>query len=411
MTLARRDFLRLAATAAGVSLFPSGLRAWSAPGAHGAGDRRLVLLFLEGGNDGLNTVIPFEDALYHAARPKLGLRGDDLVKLDELAALHPQLAPWRGLWDAGRLSVLRGVGYGRPDRSHFVSRDIWHSGLREDPARATGWVARALESASGAAGALPPVALGTDEAPLLLKGALRSGLTVRGLDEFRVQVTDAEREERQRALDAGAEERMGGADTNLADRIAATAASAYATAATLRRAVETIPEGGGYPENGLAAPLRLMARLCRAEGGPPVMWTRLGGFDTHAAQAGTHAALLQQLASATRAFADDLARDGTDQRVLVLVYSEFGRRVRENGSAGTDHGSAAPMFALGGGVRGGLIGRPSDLADLDDGDERPQTDMRAVFSEAVRDWMRWSATGLFDGEFADGKARAGYIAS
>lgn len=408
MTLDRRDFLRLAASAAGVTLLPNGLRAWTAPGAHGIDDRRLVLLFLEGGNDGLSTVVPFEDPLYHAARPKLGLRGRDLVPLDAVTALHPQLAPWRELWDAGKLSVLRGVGYGRPDRSHFVSRDIWHSGLREDETRATGWVARALEAATGSSSGLPPVALGTDEAPLLLKGEHRSGLTVRGLEELRVQVSDAEREARQRALDAGAES---GSSGSLADRIAATAASAYATAETMRRAIESIPEGSGYPENGLAAPLRLMARLCRAEGGPPVMWTRLGGFDTHAAQAGTHAALLQQLASATRAFADDLARDGSDRRVLVLVYSEFGRRVRENGSAGTDHGSAAPMFALGGGVRGGLIGRPSDLADLDDGDERPQTDMRAVFSEAVRDWMRWPAAGLFDGAFADGKARAGYLSS
>jgi len=411
MSFDRRDFLRIAAGAAGMSMLPGGLRAWSAPGAFGADDRRLVLIFLEGGNDGMNTVVPFEDALYHAARPKLGQRGGDLVKLDAVTALHPQLAPWRELWDTGKLSVLRGVGYGKPDRSHFVSRDIWHSGLRADEARATGWVARALEAASDGAGVsagLPPVALGTDEAPLLLKGAQRSGLTVRGLDEFRVQVSEVEREERQRALDAGA---VGGGGGGIADRIAATASAAYATAETLRRAVETIPEGGGYPENGLAAPLRLMARLCRAEGGPPVMWTRLGGFDTHAAQAGTHAALLQQLASATRAFADDLARDGTDKRVLMLIYSEFGRRVRENGSAGTDHGAAAPMFALGGGVRGGLVGHPPNLTDLDDGDERPQTDMRAVFSEAVRDWMRWPAAGLFDGAFADGQARAGYLAS
>lgn len=407
MSLDRREFLRLtAAGAAGATLLSGGLRAWSAPGAHGAEDRRLVLLFLEGGNDGLNTVVPFEDALYHAARPKIGQRDAGLVKLDAVTALHPQLAPWRAAWDAGKLAVLRGVGYGKPDRSHFVSRDIWHSGLRDDAARATGWVARAAEAA--AANGLPPVALGTDEAPLLLRGAQRTGLTVRGMEEFRVQVGESEREARQRALDAGA---AGGAGGALADRIGATAASAYDTAETLRRAVERIPEGGGYPEHGLATPLRLAARMCRAEAGPPVLWMRLGGFDTHAAQEGTHAALQQQLASATASFLTDLESDGTDRRVLLLIYSEFGRRVHENGSAGTDHGFAAPMFALGGGVRGGLVGRPSDLGDLDDGDERAQTDMRAVFSEAVRDWMRWPATGLFDGAFADGKARVGYLKS
>ncbi len=408
MSTNRREFLRLAAAGgAGLMFLPSGLRAFAAPGAHGKDDQRLVLIFLEGGNDGLNTVVPFEDARYFAARPKIGQRGAGLVKLDEVTALHSQLAPWRGLWDAGQLSVLRSVGYERQDRSHFVSRDIWHSGLREDEKRATGWVARALERAAAAKGALPPVALGTEEAPLLLHGAERSGLTITDLEAFRVQVGEAEREARQRALDAGAREGKGG---SLADRIAGTAAAAYATAETMRLAVDRIPEGTGYPDQELAARLRLIARLCRAEGGPPVLWTRLGGFDTHAAQEGTHAALLGQLAGATSAFFADLARDAADQRVLMLVYSEFGRRVRENGSAGTDHGSAAPMFALGGGLRGGIVGQPSDLGNLEDGDERVQTDMRAVFSEALRDWMGWPASGIFDGACADGRARAGYLA-
>jgi uncharacterized protein (DUF1501 family) len=401
----RREFLRLAAVGgAGLLGLTTGLRAFAAPGLQGAGDRRLLLIFLEGGNDGLNAVVPHEDALYHAARPRLGLRGLDLVPLAPHTALHPQLAPWRAAWDAGALAVLRGVGYGRPDRSHFISRDVWHSGRRDDPTRTTGWVARAL-AREAAAAALPPVALGADEAPLLLHGETHNGLTIADLDAFRLQVDEAERDARQRALAAGAHEGGG----TLADRIAAGASAAYATAEALRLAVAKIPEGAGYPATDLAARLRLVARLCRAPGGPPVLWTRLGGFDTHAAQAGTHAALLGQLAGATAALQADLARDGADRRVLTLIYSEFGRRVRENGSAGTDHGSAGPMFALGGGVRGGLVGRPPDLADLDDGDERPQQDMRAVFSTALRDWLGWRVDGLFDGGFEDGRARVDYL--
>lgn len=406
MTPDRRDFLRLAAAGgAGLLLLPAGLRAYGAPGARGAGGRRLVLIFLEGGNDGLNTVVPHADPLYHAARSKLALRGADLVPLDGETGLHPQLEPWRAAWAAGALAVLRGVGYGRPDRSHFISRDVWHSGRREDATRTTGWIARALAREAEAVSALPPVALGTEEAPLLLHGETHNGLTIADLDAFRLQVDDAERAARQRALAAGAQEGGG----TLADRIAAGATAAYATAETLRLAVEKIPAGEGYPATDLAARLRLVARLCRAEGGPPVLWTRLGGFDTHAAQAGTHAALLGQLAGATAAFQADLARDGADRRVLTLIYSEFGRRVRENGSAGTDHGSAGPMFALGGGVRGGLVGRPPDLAALDDGDEQPQQDMRAVFSTALRDWLGWRADGLFDGGFEDGRARVDYL--
>ncbi len=393
--------------AAGALLLARGVRAFAAPGVAGSGDRRLVLIFLEGGNDGLNTVVPFEDAAYHAARPKIGLRGAGLVQLDAITALHPQLTPWRAAWDAGKLAVLRGVGYGQPDRSHFVSRDIWHSGRRNDATRATGWVARALAREAGAAAALPPVALGTDEAPLVLHGDAHNGLTITDLDAFRVRVGEEERAGRQRALAASA----AGGGSALADRVAATASAAYATAEALRLAVERIPEGSGYPAGDLAARLRLMARLCRAEGGPPVLWTRLGGFDTHAAQEGTHAALLGQLAAASAAFLADLARDGADRRTLALIYSEFGRRVHENGSGGTDHGAAAPMIALGGGVRGGLIGRPPRLDDLEDGDERAQADMRAIFSETLREWLGWRADGLFDGGFEDGSGCAGFLAN
>jgi uncharacterized protein (DUF1501 family) len=157
-----------------------------------------------------------------------------------------------------------------------------------------------------------------------------------------------------------------------------------------------VPASGGYPQSPLADRLALAARLVRAPGGPRVVWTSLGGFDTHAVQVGTHAALLGQLARATDAFLDDLARDGTDARTLVLVYSEFGRRVAENGSAGTDHGAAAPWFALGGQLNGGLHGPPPNLTKLVDGDLAVRVDQRAVFGEVAERWLGWQAAGLFD---------------
>ncbi|HEX9793425.1 MAG TPA: DUF1501 domain-containing protein [Planctomycetota bacterium] len=416
MSLTRRSFVHLAGGAAAATALPRRLGAFA--DARGPQDRRLVLLFLEGGNDGLNTVVPFEDDLYQNARPRLGLR-DGVVALDAHTALHPSLAPWRSLWDDGRLAVLRDVGYERPNRSHFVSRDIWHSGRREghgegaayvsSGGRQSGWCGRALEAA-GRPG-LPAVALGVREAPLLLKGEQRSGLTLQGLEAFRLDLPDAGRGARLDGLRAGAAmpsaEAADGAAARLT-RLAATAEDAYATAERLRTLVDRVPAGSGYPGTELGERLQLAARLVRAEGGPPVLWTTLGGFDTHAVQPGSHAALLAQLSSATAAFAADLARDGVDRGTTLLIYSEFGRRVRENGSQGTDHGTAGPVFALGAAVRGGLHGNPPDLAELTEGDLRHQHDFRAVFAETAG-WMGWQVDGLFDGAFAAGAGRVGYL--
>jgi len=413
MNPSRRRFLQLSALASG-SLFLSpqlvaqALRPTS-------GDRRLVLLFLEGGNDGLNTVIPFADDLYHRARPKLALRPNADLHLNDSLALHPELAPWRSLFEDGKLSVMQGVGYDRPNLSHFVSRDIWHSGQRDiwkdestaSRVVATGWVGRATASMDHA---LPPVALGASEAPLLLKGPERDGLTVRNLGSM----TMGENPLRPQVAPPTVQDDMPAEDMPQAigplARLAATAEDAMATAQRLREAAAQIPAGKNYPNTGLSARLREMARLVRIEQGPPVLWTRLGGFDTHALQTGTHSALLRELSRSTAAFVEDLASDGSLDRTLVLVYSEFGRRVAENGSLGTDHGTAGPVFALGGGLKGGVLGGAPDLRALQQGNLVVERDFRALFSEVLADWLGWPSAGLFDGAYADGKSRLGLLA-
>lgn len=394
MSFTRRDFLRTTALAgAGALALPQ--LGWSLP--RNQEDRRLVLLFLDGGNDGLNTIIPHEDDLYHKARPKLSFAKDQVVRLTDEFGLHPELAAWRFLHDGGALSVIHGVGYDQPDLSHFTSRDIWHYGMRAqvtpESRLQSGWVGRAFESHG--ATSLPPVAMGTAEAPLLLKSSRGNGLTMHDLSSLQIERTPRIP--------------MEGAVAGPLAKIGQASRDAYDTAEKLQLAASKIPAGEGYPDSGLGDRLRLAARLVRAENGPPVCWTKLGGFDTHALQAGTHASLLHQVGEATAAFIADLASDGTDRRTLLLIYSEFGRRVAENGSAGTDHGTAGPVFALGGGVQGGLHGSPPNLAALDAGNLRHTCDYRAVFSEAVRDWMGWSAAGLFDGAYADGKGKVGFL--
>lgn len=413
MTTTRREFLRLAgsvgtavacgATGASALVRPRTHQAGALPGA-GKDGRRVVLLFLEGGNDGLNTVVPFRDDLYYQARPRLAIRPAKEDQLPVDLALHPALRPWHELYQAGRLSVLQNVGYPRPDLSHFVSRDIWHSGQRDaDPRhsgrhnaaqRHSGWVGRVAEGVALAG--LPPLAVGVQEAPLLLKSAATNGLTLDSLEGF--------------ALDAAPLTLAMPEQTGLTSLIAAATRSAQEASRQLRQVAAKVPAWEHYPDSALAERLQLLARLVRADAGPPVLWTQLGGFDTHAQQAPTHAALLGQLAGATHAFQADLARDGTDQRTLLLIYSEFGRRVAENGSLGTDHGVAGPMFALGPGVRGGALGPPPNLGDLEQGNLRPGLDFRAVFSEVVRDWLGWPCAGLFDGDYADGKGSVGLLA-
>ncbi len=404
----RRELLGLLGAASVVAGCPWSLaRALDAPTDRGARDRRLVLLYLDGGNDGLNTVVPVEDDRYRAARPRLALSGPTLPRLDELTALHPSLAPWTRLFDEGRLAVLRGVGLAAPDRSHFSARDTVHAGRRDD--RTTGWVGRALDDAGAAT--LPGLALGAEEAPLVLKGARRDGLTLAGTDGLAVAaspsggVADLSALASASAGDAASRDRRAmtgdvahGRDATsppLAARLAAVARDTYDLSAELAEMLARTPVGAGYPDDPLAERLALAARLVRADGGPRVQWTSVGGFDTHAVQAGTHAALLDRVARATTALLDDLATDGSDARTLVLVYSEFGRRVAENGSGGTDHGAAAPWFALGGDVRGGLHGPPPDLDDLLDGDVRPTVEPRAVFAEAAARWLGLDADALF----------------
>lgn len=390
MNQTRREFLRLAGAAgAGALLLPQS--SWALPQPK-ASAKRLVMIFLDGGNDGLNTVVPVSNDAYYKARPELGLKGAGLHSLNDDFALHASLDSWRGLFEEGALSVLHGVGYQQPDYSHFVSRDIWHSGHRAlEPS--AGWLGRsAVQLPSGA---LPPVAIGVSEAPLLLKTELTTGLTVGDMASFYVDTLP------QLPTDM--------AQSGALAMIHQASSLAYETSSRLRDVASRIPAGKNYPDSGLADRLKLMARLARSEEGPQVMWTRLGGFDTHALQPGMHAALLRQLGSATTAFYRDLQSDGQEANTMVVIYSEFGRRVAENGSAGTDHGAAGPMFVIGGGARGGLIGQAPSLIDLDQGNLKAGIDFRAVFSECLRDWLGWSAAGLFDGDFASGSASAGLL--
>lgn len=333
-------------------------------------DRTLVLLKLDGGNDGLNTVVPFADDAYYRSRPGIGIRPADVLRLDDRVGLNPALAGLQSLWDAGELAVLQGVGYPRPDRSHFRSSDIWASGTTGVPERWSGWLGRAE---------LPGLQLDTGPLSLALVGERVVVPSVRDAGSFRVNGRPGEAARLARLADPA----ESAPDGPLA-HIRHTAQQAYRTAHSLEGALSNARGVDAYPATDLGRHLWQIARLVEAGFPARVFGLRLSGFDTHSRQRPGHDALLQTLGDAVGAFFADLGE--RRERVLLLTYSEFGRRVRENQSGGTDHGAAAPLLAAGG-VRGGVHGAHPSLEHLEQGDVIQHTDFRSVYATVLERWL------------------------
>jgi len=349
--------------------------------ARSEGERILVVLQLSGGNDGLNTVIPHRQDVYGRARPSLALKGSALHRLDDDHGLHPSLGALGKLHAEGRLALVHGVGVARPDRSHFRSLEIWHSAEPDRPARGSGWLGRLADQvAERSGGSMPALHVGGGDVPLALMGervlapSLRDerGLALEeleGLDGARLVLT---RERPQGSPELAF--------------LRATARSAYRAAEELE-AVIARPTRATYPEHELARKLRLVARLIAGGFDTRLFHLSLDGFDTHARQAALHAALLTELDASLAAFQADLEECGAAGRVVTFIHSEFGRRVEENASRGTDHGAAAPVFLVGGAFARGLHGSAPDLERLVDDDVPATTDFRALYTALERDWL------------------------
>lgn len=378
MPLSRRqlliDGLRVSALAPTVALLGS-----RRPGS--SGERVLVVVQLTGGNDGLNTVVPFSQDAYYRLRPTLALKRSSLHALDGDCGLHPALEELRPIFDDARLNVVQGVGYPKANRSHFRSLEIWHSADPEGAAKGLGWLGRMADQIVAAApGSMPALHVGDEDMPLALMG--RSVFAPSVSDENSLRLSDLQGLERERTSLLADEP---GAPNELRF-LRASARNAYEAAKRMERAVER-PSSAKYPDLTLARKLRLVAKLVAGGFDTRLFLVTLGGFDTHARQAALHAALLEELARSLSAFQHDLRTCGAGERVLTLVFSEFGRRAEENASRGTDHGAAAPVFLLGGPGRGGLLGSPPDLERLSDGDVGHTTDFRALYTTIERDWM------------------------
>lgn len=366
-------------------------------GKPGAKDTILVVIEMTGGNDGLNTVVPFKDQEYPRLRPTLKLPENQLKKLTDSIALHPQMTGLADLLQDHALCVAQGVGYPNPTQSHFRSMDIWQTAAPVD-VLTEGWLGKALKALPGA----PAFHLkNTNEnSPLAVEGAPVRVPSITTLEEFQLQLGAASGADKknQREVIEGAVQPSSSAP-GLLDFVQRTAANTYASSKRLQEIGKNYQPKSPYPQTPLANRLRLAAQLIDADLGARVFYVSIGNFDTHANQGQTHAQLLGQLSGAMTAFFKDLAGHGHRDRILMMTFSEFGRRARENGSRGTDHGSAAPMLLVGGKVKAGIVGEHPSLTDLQQGNLKFHTDFRQVYAAILDNWLGVSSKDVLGGEF------------
>ena len=378
MTFARRDFLRLAALAPF-----AGSRAFAAALAQPPSRKLLILVELRGGNDGLNTVIPFDDPRYSALRPRIGIPREQVVQLTPSTGLHPSLEKLKARWDAKELAIVQGVGYPQPNLSHFRSIEIWDTASKSDEYLEAGWLARAFArspspasfAADGVvvgAGSMGPMAGGPARFIALANPAqfLRNARLARGEGETPnpalAHILRVERDVRASA-----------------DRI--TAGRQFDTA---------------FPAGAFGNSVNTAAQLAANESGVAVVRLSLGSFDTHANQQGTHANLLRQLAEGLEALRGALVEAGRWDTTVIATYAEFGRRPRENQSGGTDHGTASAHLVLGGAVKGGLYGAAPVLDRLDGEGNLPHAvDFRGYYSTFLERWWGIDSKAILGGRF------------
>jgi uncharacterized protein (DUF1501 family) len=388
--VSRRDFLKQATL---ISLAPT-VPAFLAQTARGStpqtDGRILVVIQLAGGNDGLNMVVPYTNDNYYKLRPKIALKKDRVHQLTKTAGLNRSMGEAADLFHDGRLSIVEGVGYPNPNKSHEVSTSIWET-ARFDPSehRGYGWIGRALDEAPKPSHGGPSALLvGSELPPVTLRGRRSVAASLENIDDLTVR--DAARPHP--ATSAAANE-------SLAAFVRRSTLDTLTTADRLKQSAKQPAEMADRPASDLAGHLALIARLIKSDFGARVYYAVQSGYDTHAFQRDTHDRLLGDLSQALRFFLDDLKRAKLDDRVLVMTFSEFGRRVDENASEGTDHGTAAPLLLAGGKLKPGIHGTLPKLPSAPDVDPVATTDFRQVYQEVVTNWLHVPAEKVLDGKF------------
>ncbi len=382
--VSRRDFLKTAAVFSSIGLAPAFLARAAevhAPAIDGfKDDRVLVVIQLGGGNDGLNMVVPHSNDTYYRLRPQIGLKKDQILRIDDDVALNARMADLMRLYDDGKVALLQGVGYPNPNRSHFRSMEIWHTASDSNAYYSSGWIGRYFDNCcSGTAHPQAGVAIG-EERPQAFEGEKGFGVAFDDPRRFGWQPGKGlDTKENFERLN----EPVAHGNTAI-DFLRHTTSNAIMSSYEVHAAAER----AGFTHSGRGSdPLQTVAAMIRGGLETRIYYVAIGGFDTHANQLATQDNLLGHFAESVRKFQEMLENDGTADRVLTMVFSEFGRRVEQNASGGTDHGTAAPMFLIGEGVQAGIHGTQPDLDDLDQGDLKYGTDFRSVYATVLNDWF------------------------
>ena len=394
----RRDFISNFSTVTGAALLSAHAPGWTqavAQRASSVQERILILIELKGGNDGLNTVVPYADNAYYKLRDTIGIKPDDVLKLDDKVGLHPDLKAMLPFWEKNELAIVQGVGYPEANLSHFRSIEIWETASKASEYLSDGWATRGMQAglAAKAKYTAEGVLIGmNDFGPLAGARAVSLNDPVAFVNQSRLA--------RVNELAASTQNPALRYLLKVENEISQAADGLKGDKYTFNTVFPT-----GQFGNGVAAAAQIVAsqRLDAAHGkagGVPVMCLTLGSFDTHQNQLGTHAGLLKQLAEGMAALKSALTELGAWDRTMVMTFSEFGRRARQNSSGGSDHGTAAPHFITGGAVRGGLYGQAPDLSRLD-GNQNVlyTTDFRQIYTTVAQQWWGVSAESVVRGKF------------
>lgn len=394
----RREFLRHSAGGLGLIAFSSVAPAFltnsvMAKVPKAEKDRSiLVLIQLAGGNDGLNTVVPYEDDNYYRLRPKIGIRKNELHLLDDQLGLHPQCGELAALHNEGKLSVVQNVGYPNPNRSHFRSMEIWETGSKSDEYLTSGWLGRYFDNSCSGSPTEDPVALSVgNEMPDAFLANNEHNIFSLALGSGRRRSVGEDM--------LAAMQRSKQAPNDNANFLQHTLMNALVTESRVQERIRGYKPMTKYPNSGLANSLKNVASLIASGQETRVYFVSLGGFDTHANQIQRHRTLMTQLSQAMHAFQKDIEAHGLEDQVLTMTFSEFGRRPSENVSGGTDHGTAAPLFVMGSNLKGSLHGKAPDLNVEKNKDLTYSTDFRSVYSTVIRKWFDADPTAVLGGSF------------
>lgn len=377
----RRNFLSLTGTfTGGMLLLPDFLYAFGAQQNTSlvTGEQCLVFIQLNGGNDGLNTFIPFEDPNYYYNRPKIALSKDDVISKNKGMAFHPALKGLAEIQQNGDLTIIQNVGYPEPNRSHFRSQEIWQTASSTNQYIDEGWLGRYLDLQCKEH--TPTAGINIDNIDnLALKGNEPNSITIKDPNRFK--------------LKNDTDETVKLSNNPQLDFVRKIANSVTEGAEEIQNALSKSTAENSYPKTGLAKNLAWIARLIKGNLNSKVYYTSLGGFDTHDNQLAIHKNKLSELNDAVFAFYSDLKNARLLQNVTIVIFSEFGRRVKDNGN-GTDHGTAAPMFVIGGSNKGTIIGKNPNLTDLDNGDLKFETDFRSVYATLLQQKLNFEANKI-----------------